>query len=134
MSDRSYQVGRGRPPRQHQFKKGQSGNPAGRPKGARGLGQIIIDQLRKEVTLQENGKPIKVPTLAVVAARVALEAAHGDAKTGMALLELARRLDPTEHLDIEEVAPDETQALPPDGTALLEDYVAFRLKGTCGRG
>ena len=30
MSD--YEIGRGRPPKKHQWKKGQSGNPNGRPK------------------------------------------------------------------------------------------------------
>jgi hypothetical protein len=30
-----YLVGYGRPPQQHQYKPGQSGNPTGRPKGAR---------------------------------------------------------------------------------------------------
>ena len=29
---KDYDVGYGKPPKQHQFKKGQSGNPAGRPK------------------------------------------------------------------------------------------------------
>lgn len=33
MSD--YEIGRGRPPKRHQWKKGQSGNPKGRPRKPR---------------------------------------------------------------------------------------------------
>ena len=33
-NDGEYVVGPGRPPKEHQFKPGQSGNPGGRPKAA----------------------------------------------------------------------------------------------------
>ena len=32
---RDYEVGYGKPPKEHRFKKGQSGNPRGRPKDAK---------------------------------------------------------------------------------------------------
>ena len=33
--DKDYEVGFGKPPKSKQFRKGKSGNPKGRPKGAR---------------------------------------------------------------------------------------------------
>ena len=35
------EVGKGKPPKEHQFKPGQSGNPAGKPKGTIQLSTII---------------------------------------------------------------------------------------------
>lgn len=37
----SYEVGYGKPPSDKQFKKGQSGNPMGRPKGSRNKKPLI---------------------------------------------------------------------------------------------
>src|ERR1700756_1328084 len=55
-----YRVGYGRPPLQTQFKRGQSGNPEGRPRGAKNLGTLLNEALNEVVVVNENGgrKPI----------------------------------------------------------------------------
>lgn len=50
-----YEVGYGKPPRQYQFKPGQSGNPRGRKKGSRGLKTELHQVLSEPMTVQMNG-------------------------------------------------------------------------------
>lgn len=42
------EVGKGKPPVEHQFKPGQSGNPAGKPKGTKHLSTHIQEMLNDE--------------------------------------------------------------------------------------
>ncbi|MEM8937559.1 MAG: DUF5681 domain-containing protein [Pseudomonadota bacterium] len=50
-------VGYNNPPQEHQFKRGQSGNPAGRPNGARNRKTILRELLdgEEKVSTTENG-------------------------------------------------------------------------------
>ena len=51
-----YQVGYGKPPKNSQFKPGQSGNPKGRPKGAKNLSTELLEELQEQVKVSEDGK------------------------------------------------------------------------------
>lgn len=55
MKKKSYAVGYCKPPRHSRFKPGQSGNPKGRPKAARGFGAELAEELQKTVKVKENG-------------------------------------------------------------------------------
>ena len=58
--DREYEVGYGKPPRHTRFAKGQSGNPRGRPSGAKNLSTLLSDALNETVVVTENGGRRKV--------------------------------------------------------------------------
>jgi hypothetical protein len=47
-----YAVGYGKPPVATRFKSGQSGNPKGRPKAAKGLGTIVRDTMSQKVAVR----------------------------------------------------------------------------------
>lgn len=49
-----YEVGYGRPPKDHQFKPGQSGNPKGRPKGSKSFSTYLQEALAELVALNGN--------------------------------------------------------------------------------
>jgi hypothetical protein len=55
MSSDDEKVGYKRPPRNTQFRPGQSGNPTGKNKGARNMATELEDILSEQVTFAENG-------------------------------------------------------------------------------
>jgi len=55
-----YEVGYGKPPRHTWFKKGQSGNPRGRPSGSKNLKTLLSEALNEPVTITENGRQRKI--------------------------------------------------------------------------
>src|SRR2546423_15574968 len=50
-----HKVGYRKPPRHTRFTKGQSGNPRGRPPGAKNLKTLLSDALNEFVIVSENG-------------------------------------------------------------------------------
>jgi hypothetical protein len=55
MPDGSYEVGYKRPPKENQFKPGQSGNPNGRPKGRKNLSTDLREEMSQKVSVNEGG-------------------------------------------------------------------------------
>lgn len=56
-------VGYGKPPKRTRFKPGQSGNPKGRPKRAKGKHQLLvdaIDQPTRQLFMEEMNRPVKI--------------------------------------------------------------------------
>lgn len=97
-------VGKGKPPTEHRFKKGQSGNPNGRPRKVRsevvrpleqGGRDTFLSEAYREVTLNEGGKPTTLPMFQAVLRAMGVTALKGNAhaqKTYLqTLLELERR-------------------------------------------
>lgn len=76
--DNEYEVGRGRPPKAHQFKPGQSGNPAGRPKGSRNMKTDLDVALKARMSVTKDGRTVTMTTQQVIIARLIEKSIKGD--------------------------------------------------------
>jgi len=74
-------AGYGRPPEANQFQPGQSGNPRGRPKGAKNEATILRALLNRKVDLREGGKIRRVSVLEAILLRFAEDALKGNTKS-----------------------------------------------------
>ena len=89
-------VGYGHPPRHKRFKPGRSGNPNGRPKGAKSLGAALLSELEKLVVVTEGGKRKKLPKREALAKQLVNRALNNDPKAANLVLAEARRMEPPE--------------------------------------
>jgi len=74
----TYLVGYGKPPRHSRFKKGQSGNPQGRPIGSLNLASVLLKTLREKVVIHENGKRRVITKLEASLKQLVNKATAGD--------------------------------------------------------
>lgn len=81
-----YQVGYGKPPAHSRFKPGQSGNPSGRPKGAKNkrlalheerLKSIILEEAYRFIKVSDGDRPVSIPMAQAVIRSLAVNAARG---------------------------------------------------------
>jgi hypothetical protein len=55
-----YEVGYRKPPLHSRFERGQSGNPRGRPSGAKNLATLLTEALNETVVIAEDGGRRKI--------------------------------------------------------------------------
>ena len=79
-------AGYGKPPREHQFKAGKSGNPKGRPKGAKNESTILRDILTRKIDNRSGGRTRKISLLEAILLRIADNSLKGDIKSAAFIL------------------------------------------------
>jgi Family of unknown function (DUF5681) len=71
-------VGKGRPPLSTRWKPGQSGNPKGRPKGAKNMMTYFRQELNRKIAIKEGGRVHKVTSREAIAKTTVNLALKGD--------------------------------------------------------
>ena len=80
-----YAIGYGKPPIASRFKKGQSGNPKGRPKSAKNRATILKKILEERVVVTDNGRRKRITKQEAVYKQLVNKAASGDARSAQLL-------------------------------------------------
>jgi Family of unknown function (DUF5681) len=78
------------PPEHTRFKKGQSGNPQGRPTGTLNMATVLERTLREKVIINENGKRRTITQLQAAIKQLSNKAASGELKALQLLAALVR--------------------------------------------
>ena len=79
-------VGYGKPPKKHRFKKGKSGNPNGRSKGAKGLKTDLKEVLAAPVTVSIGGKEYTGSRQKITLVAMAMRAVMGQPRSAEMLI------------------------------------------------
>jgi hypothetical protein len=88
----NYEVGYRRPPTDHQFKPGQSGNPGGRPKTKPNLRGEIEDVLTELVTVNFGGTERSLSVVAAVIRKQCEKALEGHDRSAESIVKRATEL------------------------------------------
>ncbi|RAN37761.1 DUF5681 domain-containing protein [Hyphomonas sp. GM-8P] len=82
-------IGYSKPPKKSQFKPGQSGNPKGRPKGAKSLRSVVQKELASKIEIRVQGKKTRTTKLEAAVMKLVNDALSGNVNALAELLKLA---------------------------------------------
>ena len=89
----AYAVGYGKPPEHTRFRPGRSGNPKGRPRGAKNLGTLLAEALDETVVVKEDGRRRTITKREAVIKQLVNRSAGADLAAMRMLLAMAQALE-----------------------------------------
>ena len=110
-----YEVGYCRPPNAHQFPKDTSGNPKGRPKGARNLKTDLLEELGETMKVREGGRERWISKQRALIKTQVARALNGNDRAAAKIIELYLKV-----IGLEDAAADADLPLTEDERAVIE--------------
>jgi len=110
-----------KPPKASQFKPGQSGNPRGRPKGARNLKTDLLEELRAFVEVPTTGGVRRITTQKAILRALVEKARNGDLRAIQHLTSLIDRV-----IDDDSRSEAPATGLESNDRAILDEYYEER--------
>lgn len=106
-----YNIGYKKPPKQHQFKKGQSGNPKGRKANEKNTMSILNQELNETVTITEGGRSQTLTKREAMLKHMVNKGVSGDLKAMLFLFGQLRDIDQLELKQEEELLTEADEAI-----------------------
>ena len=104
-----YEVGKCTPPKHSRFKKGQSGNPKGRPRGSFSLRTMLERALGAKASFTEKGRQKFKKKWEIAMMQLANRAAKGDLAAIRLVFTYRSLLESASEADLQELAVREQQ-------------------------
>lgn len=86
----SYEIGFGKPPKQSQFKKGQSGNRKGRPKRSQRAADLFLNAMLQKISVNENGTRRSMTKLEAALTQAVNKAVAGNPRAMQTLTQMLK--------------------------------------------
>lgn len=117
----AYEVGYGKPPRHSRFKPGRSGNPKGRPKGAKGLNTMVRETLGSKIAVRTANGTKHISRIEAVLQKTVEQAMKGNPRAQLELMKLWRNAVPDVH-EAESTAVASAEELTAADLAMLQAF------------
>ena len=121
------EVGFGRPPREHRFKPGESGNPKGRPKGSNNESTILHELLHRKIDVRQGGRTRKITVLEAILMRFTEDSLKGNTKSAAFLLNRYGAMVSGEP-DGPEISTDDREILEEFARKLIDQHATKKAK------
>ncbi len=123
----NYDVGYRKPPQDSRFRKGQSGNPKGRPRESKNWDTLIDKELSARVVVHKDGRRKKISKRQAIATQLVNKAVSGDLRSARELV--ARQQRTKEQVGVFPIGPDGKPVIPGEIVRqVLDDLIARGLE------